>query len=175
MNELPASLDANRDAVRDLMLAVDRVAALWTTPPAPGKWSPSQIVEHVARSLEESAEVVAQHPSKFPRLPVLVRPLVKMLLFNRVLRNGTFPKARTNKAMDPLNGPPTPEDGRIRVEAALAAFDRACRAVPRTTIDTPTFGTVPLADYARFIAVHTRHHQRQIPDGHDLARARGRS
>jgi hypothetical protein len=47
-------LAANRAAVIDVVVAAERSAATWTTPRAPGKWSPSQVVEHVARSLEES-------------------------------------------------------------------------------------------------------------------------
>ncbi|HZS96826.1 MAG TPA: DinB family protein [Terriglobales bacterium] len=42
-------LAANRAAVLDLVAASERSAATWTTPRAPGKWSPSQVVEHVAR------------------------------------------------------------------------------------------------------------------------------
>src|SRR6266566_339156 len=51
------ALAANRDAVLDLVAAAERSAATWTTPRAPGKWSPSQVVEHVARSLEGSAKL----------------------------------------------------------------------------------------------------------------------
>jgi hypothetical protein len=46
-------LAANRAAVIDLVAAAERSATTWTTPCAPGKWSPSQIVEHVAGGLEE--------------------------------------------------------------------------------------------------------------------------
>ena len=46
-------LAANRAAVLDLVAAAERSAATWTTPRAPGKWSPSQVVEHVAGGLEE--------------------------------------------------------------------------------------------------------------------------
>ena len=37
-------LAANRAAVIDLVAAAERSAAIWTTPRAPGKWSPSQVV-----------------------------------------------------------------------------------------------------------------------------------
>ena len=57
-------LAANRAAVIDLVAAAERSAATWTTPRAPGKWSPSQVVEHVARGLEEAANVVSGAPSK---------------------------------------------------------------------------------------------------------------
>jgi len=56
-------LAAHRAAVIDLVAAAERSAATWTTPRAPGKWSPSQVVEHVVRGLEEAANVVSGVPS----------------------------------------------------------------------------------------------------------------
>jgi hypothetical protein len=156
---------ANREAVADLLAAAERCGGVWTVPRAAGKWSPSQIVEHVARSLEESANVVSGTPSKFPNLPFFLRPLARGFLFNRVLRNSAFPKARTNKAMDPVSGPATPAEARIRLENALAKFDRECRrsAQAGQTVASATFGNVSVADYARFIEIHTRHHCKQMP------------
>ena len=64
-------LAANRGAVIELVAAAERSATTWTTPCAPGKWSPSQVVEHVARGLEEAANVVSGAPSISmpPRFP----------------------------------------------------------------------------------------------------------
>ena len=160
------ALEASKDAMEQLILAGERAGTTWTSPRAPGKWSPSQIVEHVARSLEESANMAADRPSKFPRLPGVVHPIVRGLLFKRVLRKAAFPKARTNKAMDPASGPATPAEGRPRVEAAHQKFAEACRQTGsrgermRTTI----FGAVPVEDYVRFMELHTRHHGKQITD-----------
>ena len=135
------------------------------TPRAPGKWSPSQLVEHVAVSLDEAANVVSGRPSKFPALPFFVRPVLRLLLFNRVLKNGAFPKARTSKPFNPAVGPATPAEARVRLEAALARFDRQCRARAEAedSVSSATFGVVRLTDYARFIELHTRHHTKQMP------------
>ena len=166
MTDINQALSASRDAVDQLIGAGERSGAAWTAPRAPGKWSPSQIVEHVARSLEESANMAAGRPSRFPRLPAIVHPVVRGLLFKRVLRKGGFPKAKTNKAMDPSSGPTTPVEGRARLEAAHQKFDEACREVAshgerlRTTI----FGGVPVEDYVRFMEIHTRHHGKQMAD-----------
>jgi len=86
-------------------------------------------------------------------------------LFKRVLRTGGFPKAKTNKAMDPQSGPATPTDARTRLEGALAKFDRELRARAHAanTVMSGAFGTVPVVDYARFIEIHTRHHRKQMP------------
>ena len=158
-------LAANRAAVDDLIAAADRTGAAWTTPRAPGKWSPSQVVEHVARALEESANVVAGTPSKFPTFPTMLRPIVRGLFFNRVLRKGRFPKAKTTKALDPATGPATPAEARRRLEGALAQFDQACRtrAASGQIITSTLFGAVSVEDYAKFQELHTRHHRAQLP------------
>jgi hypothetical protein len=165
MAEVETTLAANREAIADLIAAAESAAGVWTVARAPGKWTPSQVVEHVARTLDESANVVSGVPAKFPNLPFFLRPVVRGFLFKRVLRNGTFPKARTNRAMNPASGPATPQDARVRLEGALARFDKECRACAKSggVVASAIFGKVPVADYAQFIAIHTRHHRKQMP------------
>ncbi len=164
MADIDNALAASRDAIDHLILAGERTGAAWSSSRAPGKWSPSQIAEHVARSLEESANMAAGRPSKFPRLPAVVHPVVRILLFNRVLRKAEFPKARTNKAMNPESGPATPAEGRIRLETAHQKFDEGCRRIAAGSGRMPTtiFGSVSVHDYVRFMELHTRHHGKQM-------------
>src|SRR5438876_12289368 len=168
MADINTALAASKDAIDQLMVAGERTATAWTAPRAPGKWSPSQIVEHVARSLEESANMAAGRPSKFPKLPALVHPVVRGVLFKRVLRKAAFPKAKTNKAMNPASGPPTPAEGRARLETAHQKFDEACRQLASRgeRMRTTTFGAVGVEDYVRFMEIHTRHHAKQMADRH---------
>ena len=88
MADVNDALASNRDAVLELVAAAERSAATWTTPRAPGKWSPSQVVEHVAGGLEEAANVVSGAPS-IPMPPAFLRPLAR-LYFNRVLKKAYF-------------------------------------------------------------------------------------
>lgn len=162
MSDLAAALAANRAAVEEL-IELSLQSAAWNAPRAPGKWSPSQIVEHVARAIEESANLAAGRPTKFPTLPRFLRPVLKRVLFERVLRTRRFPQGRTNKAMNPASGPATPADARVRLEGALSKLEEACRACGDNMIDTTIFGPVPLVDWVRFQELHTRHHCRQMP------------
>ena len=165
MTDLDTALGGARDAMTDLIGASAGCTDTWTRPRAPGKWSPSQTVEHVARALEESANVVSGAPSKFPTLPVFLRPVVRAVFFNRILKRGTFPKARTSKPFDPTGGPASPADGGRRLQAAMAKFDQACRARARSgqPVNSTIFGRVSVEDYARFQELHIRHHRKQMP------------
>jgi hypothetical protein len=166
--DLDASLAANRSAVDELIAVAERARPNWNTPRAPGKWSPAQVTEHVARALEEGANVVAGKPTKLPTLPSFIRPVAGFML-RRVVRTGKFPKAKTNRPMNPEHTSPTiptdPAEAKNRLESALAAFERECRAraASRMPVESPAFGTVTVEDYARFTELHTRHHTRQIP------------
>src|SRR5262245_56193259 len=115
MGDINKALAATKDAVGALISCAARSESTWTTAVAAGKWSPAQIVEHVARALEESAHVVSGTPSKFPTLPFFVRPLALNLFFKRILKNNAFPKAKTNKAFNPESGPPTAAGARERL------------------------------------------------------------
>jgi len=165
MADINDALAANRAAVLDLVAAAERSAATWTTPRAPGKWSPSQVVEHVARGLEEGANVVSGAPSlRMP--PAFLRPLLRLLFFNRILKKAAFPKGfKAHKAMNPPSGPATPAQARVRLEGALARFDQECRrrAASGQHVVSTGFGTVSVVDFVRFSLIHTRHHCQQMP------------
>ena len=165
MTDVNDVLAANRAAVIDLVAAAERSAATWTTPRAPGKWSPSQVVEHVTRGFEEAAKGVSGAPSSIPMPPALLRPLLR-LYFNRILKKGVFPKGfKAHKAMNPASGPATPAEARVRLEGALARFDQECRrrvASGQHVVSTG-FGTVSVEDFVTFNALHTRHHCKQMP------------
>jgi len=159
------ALAANRDAVLDLVAAAERSAATWTTPRAPGKWSPSQVVEHVARGLDEAANTFSGAPS-IPMPPAFLRPLLRLIFFNRILRKGAFPKGfKAHKAMNPTSGPATPAQARVRLEGALARFDQECRRRVDSGqhVVSTGFGTVSVEDLVRYSALHTRHHCKQMP------------
>jgi hypothetical protein len=166
MTELDTSLASLHATVGALLATADRVGAAWKIPRAPGKWSPSQVVEHVARIMEESAKVAAGEPSAFPTMNRLLRPILRLIFFKRILRKKDFPKSKAIDAMDPPVGPATPKAGRVRLEGVLTRFDRACRARASSgqKVANPMFGPVAVADFARFQEIHVRHHHLQLPE-----------
>ncbi len=98
------------------------------------------------------------------RIPGPLRPVVRGLLFNRVLKRKRFPRARTNRALNPERGSTSPAEARLRLTAALAALEGACRACRGRgePVHSKVFGQVAVEDFVRFQAIHTRHHCGQI-------------
>ena len=163
MGDIEAALAASRNAADQLITSAASSGRAWEAPCGRGKWSASQIVEHVARSYEASVNVAKGRPSAFPAVPALLHPLLR-IVFRRILRRGMLPKGRTTKAMNPTAGAATLSEGRARLLAAHQCFEAECRAVARrgTPMKTPMFGAVAVEDFIRFMEIHTRHHNRQI-------------
>jgi hypothetical protein len=165
MPDIDRPLAELRGAVGELVAAADCAGASWTKPRAPGKWSASQVVEHVARIMEESANVADGRPSKFPTMNFFLRPIIRILVFKRTLRRNDFPKMKAIEPFVPIAGSATPDEGRVRLKGALTLFEQACRARAASgqKVASTMFGAVPVADFARFQELHVRHHILQMP------------
>ena len=118
-----------------------------------------------ARSFEGSAKLFSGGDPSIPMPPAFLRPLLRLLFFNRILKKGVFPKGfKAHKAMNPTSGPATPAEARVRLEGAFATFDQECRRRAASGPNVSTgFGTVSVEDFVRFNAMHTRHHCKQMP------------
>lgn len=98
-------------------------------------------------------------------MPFFLRPIFRSVFFNKTLRKGVFPTAKTFKAFHPEGGPDSPAAARERLEAAHQRYQDECAtcAAREGIVKSSVFGAVSLADYMRFTTLHTRHHQKQIP------------
>jgi hypothetical protein len=165
MADVNKALADVRSSIEAFMIAVEANVDTWTTPQAPGKWSPSQIVEHVSRAVEDFGYIAEGQPSRFPTLPFFVRPILRMLFFRKVLREEEFPKSKAVRPMDPLQGPPTPAAGVERLEDAFRTFERGSRlaAARNGKVRSGLFGSVAIEEFVRFQNIHIRHHLKQMP------------
>jgi hypothetical protein len=137
----------------------------WQQAP-PGKWTPAQIVEHLALALEMSATTFAARRAKEPmarRGTTLREKIGKVFTFGL----GRFPPGL--RAPERTTPPPR-VDGRA-AEAHFRAAVAAWAAVERDLLPArrndlfvkhPRLGDLTLEEWARFHDVHARHHARQI-------------
>ena len=166
MASVKSTIADNRDAV-DAFIATARTVppSAWTTPPAPGKWSPGQVTEHVAIAYERSREILN---GKFSgrSMPRALRPLIRILAFNPIIRTGRFrPGVKAPAPFQPTASPASITDLAARLRGAAAAFEADVETAAeegRTTVNHPFFGRVAIVDYARLQAIHTRHHAQQL-------------
>ena len=159
----------------DLVLGpfAGRPEADWHRTP-PGKWSPAQIVEHLAIGLDTTSRRFEERRSHDPmtRRP---RGLAQWMAGLCVIRLGWHPPAFR-----------APEGTRPTVRPDLSAIERRFRegharflALARVLlpgrrddlfVKHPIIGDLTLEEWMRFHAVHCAHHAKQIRER--LARAR---
>ena len=107
-----------------------------------------------------------QHSFPGRAAPRLLRPINRTLFLNPVLKSGRFGKG--GKSPGPFQPSATPallEPLTARLQAASDAFETDLSAAATSadaTVDHPFFGRIPLTEYLRFQAIHTRHHQQQL-------------
>jgi len=164
MTDLEPVLEENRKAVGEFVAQARSLApGRWNTPCAPGKWSPGQVCEHIAKSYEKSCGMLRGEPQ--PGMPRLLRPLLRVFFFNKVLKSGSFPKgAKSPEQFQPSSSPAPVDEGLERIEKASADFGAEARRrdAPGATVDHPVFGRIRVVDYVRLAHIHTRHHAKQL-------------
>lgn len=131
-----------------------------------GKWTPAQIVEHLALGLNLSAETFQSRRNHAPmsrRRRTPAEQIARFFIFG--LR--WFPPGR--KA--PERTRPAPQINRATAEAhflaGLEAWDQVDRALlPERRSDLfvkhPRMGDLTVEEWMRFHLIHARHHARQI-------------
>ena len=142
-----------------------RPEADWQRAPA-GKWTPAQIVEHLASGLELSAGKFAERRTKPPmaRRPRTAREVVARLL---IFGLRWFPPG----FRAPEGTAPAPGVQRAAAEARFRGGLNAWEALERDLLPKrprdlfvkhPALGDLTMAEWLRFHEIHARHHARQI-------------
>src|SRR5213594_1739304 len=145
--------------LRDLVLGPlrGRADSEWEHGP-PGKWTPAQIVEHLALGLTLSGETFQKRRNHAPmsrRRRTPAEQVARFFIFG--LR--WFPPGR--KAPERTT-PPT------RIDRATAeAWDQVDRALlperrANLFVKHPRMGDLTIEEWMRFHVIHARHHARQI-------------
>jgi hypothetical protein len=132
----------------------------------PGKWTPAQIVEHLALGLTLSAETFTARRNhapmaRRPRTPA--EQIAKLLIFGF----RWFPPGRKS----PERTTPPAQIDRATAEAhflaGLEAWDQVDRALlperrANLFVRHPRMGDLTIEEWLQFHTIHARHHAKQI-------------
>jgi hypothetical protein len=163
----PEVLAEHQAAADEMAAALGAVTpAQWGRRPRPEAWSPSDIAEHLARTYSQYAgEARGKNSLRVRvRLPLLL--LVRAFVKPRLLSGAPFPKAKAPRALQPISGPATPDDGvalfRATGTACLRDLTILAERRPYRKLVHPYLGALPLYELVRFATHHVRHHHRQL-------------
>jgi hypothetical protein len=159
--------DHEREIARFLRCAESLDDAAWTAKPAPGKWSPGQIAEHLVLSYaamrrELGGGTGLRLRGRFWRRLLIRWRFLPMILNERRLPPGAPAVREIRPAEEPR--PRAVVTGDLREQATL--FERelaSARASRGGRLTHPFFGRLSAAEALRFVAVHAAHHRRQLP------------
>src|SRR5437899_8444617 len=94
-----------------------------------------------------------------PRVPRLLRPLLRRFVLRRVLESRGFGRpVKTFRPFEPANPPASPALGRTRLMGAVSGFEKQVRSLTPIgdyVFDHPAFGKLHVSDYVRFQEIHT--------------------
>jgi hypothetical protein len=167
MAEIEDVIAENRKATEQFLTTARNVpTGKWEQPVAPGKWSPAQIVDHIAVTTEVALKAINGDPS-MGSFPKFLRFIPRKLGFDPTIKKGRFPEKQRGPAVfAPSTGQPSYEASVEKLHRAIAALETNVQgrmAKGEYAFEHSFFGRVSIPDYIRFGTLHTQHHERQLP------------
>lgn len=149
---------------------LDSAAALqesaWSLPWRPGKWTPAQVTEHLARAYEALLRELREGRAMEVKLAGWRRTLSRWIILPHILFHRTIPlRAPAPRELRP-GEPRADRDTALRQLRELgerftaelgAAREQGCAGLTH-----PYFGQVEPIKVLRFVAIHIDHHRKQI-------------
>jgi uncharacterized damage-inducible protein DinB len=138
----------------------------WSRPLAPGKWTPAEVTSHLAESYRILRSELAGGQGMALRLPRMQRWLLRHTILPRILQGGPFPRgARAPRETWPreVMEDAAPALSMLMVEAEGFLQDLTTRASSgKVHLTHAYFGPMSVRQSLQLVAVHARHHARQI-------------
>jgi hypothetical protein len=171
-----AALDEHERAVSSFLAACEQLpAGQWHQAPAPGKWSPSDVVLHLCKAYELGRAAVAGNPGMRLRVTPWRAWMLRTFLLPMILQTGRFPRGvpapkevlpDSTESNDLSPGIAT---ARLRQNAREAA--EALRYIgadrPRVRVMHAYFGPLTPHQALRMLSAHTQHHARALVPAKD--------
>jgi uncharacterized damage-inducible protein DinB len=171
MRRLPSdweSLSADhRRALEEFVAAVRQLSqGSWSHPLAPGKWTPAEVSSHLIASYRIMRAELAGGAGMAVRLKPLQRWMLRRTVFPRILRSGLFPAGarapRETRPVEVIQDLPQALDI-LTTEANALVEELTARAkAGPVRLTHAYFGGMSARQSLQLVAVHTRHHARQV-------------
>jgi hypothetical protein len=165
------ALDEHETAVREILTICERIPAeRWHQRPAPGKWSPSDVVLHLCRAYELGRDAADGGPGMRLRVKPLRAWALRTLLLPMILLADRFPRGvRAPREVVPdaaTSERSMPDFALARLERAAheaaVALRRVADARPVPRMMHAYFGPLTPLAALRVLSAHTRHHARGL-------------
>lgn len=155
------------DAVVRTVESLDREG--WALAPQPGKWSPSEIAQHLILAYEPPLAELAGGRGFVVRVPWWKRVVLRWRVLPQILERGKLPRgAPAPREARPQGGIATPQEAvrllRERSERFAQRLAEA-EALRPVRLTHAYFGRLTAPQILKMMAVHAQHHRAQFPAG----------
>ena len=166
--------DAHRDSIESFISAAETTPlSAWDAPLSEGKWSPSQVAEHLRLTYEVGGLELSGQAGLRVRTSWWARLMLRLRVLPVILRDGRIREgALAPRELRPGPGPFERESllGKLREAADATEAALMVRVQSRSTgITHHVFGQLTPAQALRFLTVHNLHHARQLTDHSESA------
>jgi uncharacterized damage-inducible protein DinB len=167
MPDLDSIIQYNHTVTAEILARARAIPAeKWIVPRAPGKWSPAQVVEHVTKSYESHRKMLVE-PITLSLVGSVKAWAARAFFLPGLFAAGDFSQeGLKSPAFIYPNEVPAPQEELLpRFEASSAGLEADLHeavAAQREKIVHPFFGGLAPADLLQFVAIHGKHHARQI-------------
>jgi len=163
-------------AAADHRAAIEEVArvvegqdpAAWTRAPQPGKWSPSEIAQHLILSYAPPLAELSGGAGFAIRVPWWKRAVLRWKVLPTLL-GGEFPRgAPAPREIRPKTGAADPAGAARELRESAERFARRLAEAERASrvrLTHPYFGKLTAPQLLKLLAVHAGHHRAQFPPG----------
>ncbi len=157
----------HRTTLEAVALVVERQDPdTWTVAPQPGKWSPSEIAEHLVISYEPALAELDGGAGFAVVLPFWKRAVLRWTVLPRIL-SGRFPKgAPAPRESRPRSGATSPEEAARALREKSSRFQARlleAHAAGPVFVTHSYFGRLTAPEILKLLAVHAAHHREQLP------------
>ena len=140
----------------------------WEEPRAPGKWSPSQIVEHLRLTCRTIQSELEGRGGMRVRTSWLRQRVLRLLLVPRILRSRTFPEGapavRELRPQSEARYDRRPTLDALREQAASLVAAMAAADPGSVAVTHPFFGKLDPLQGLELATLHVQHHRAQLQD-----------
>jgi hypothetical protein len=163
----------HREAIEKVVRAVRSFdSQVWEVPCAPGKWSPAEIAEHLALAYGPPLAELEGGAGYALCVTGWKQLLVRWRYLPVILERGTFPPGvKAPREARPANHSASPEAAASRLAENASCFERRlaeAQATGPVRLTHAYFGKLTAPQILKLLAVHARHHRKQLPAaGHD--------
>ncbi len=166
--EWTTAIEKHRTVIADYVRTASRIdEQIWRQPVAAEKWTPAQITDHLILTYEMLVKQIRGEQSMQMQYGFPLRQILRLAVLPKIYRTRRLPRGA--KAPSEI----MPEDSKMPRQTALKQLEKLSGAFENEILSRRNdkkfrlthhvFGEIKPLKGIDFIAIHTEHHARQLP------------